>query len=94
MPSDARRVRSSSTLRSAAVLLPLAISVVAVLVPLAQRAADRAARPGLQEADVTLLPNGWRIAPSGQHVQVGDLPLNMIASPDGRFLIITNNGWM
>jgi YVTN family beta-propeller protein len=94
MPSDSRSVRSCSTLRSAAVLLPLAICVVVVLVPLAQRAADRAARPGLQEAGVTLLPNGWRIAPAGHHVQVGDLPLNMIASPDGRFLIITNNGWM
>ena len=41
----------------------------------------------------TLLPNGWRIAPAGRHIQVGDLPLNMAPSPDGRFLVITNNGW-
>ena len=50
-------------------------------------------RPGLQRDGITLLPNGWRIAPVGHHVQVGDLPLNMIPSPDGRFLVITNNGW-
>ena len=43
--------------------------------------------------DVTLLPNGWRIAPAGRHVQVSDLPLNMILSPDARYLIVTNNGY-
>ena len=52
-----------------------------------------AAWPGRQPGGATLLPNGWRIAPAGKHVQVGDLPLNMAPSPDGRFLVITNNGW-
>src|SRR5438445_13753936 len=50
-------------------------------------------RPGAMGGGVTLLPNGWRIAPAGRHVQIGDLPLSMVPSPDGRFLIITNNGW-
>ncbi len=49
-------------------------------------------RPGVA-GNVTVLPNGWRIAPAGRHVQVGDLPLNMILSPDGRYLIVTNNGY-
>jgi YVTN family beta-propeller protein len=62
------------------------------IVPLAQRAAPRPARPG-QQGSVTQLPNGWRIAPVGRHSQIGDLPLNMVWSPDGRYLIITNNGW-
>lgn len=39
------------------------------------------------------LPNGWRIAPTGRHAAIGDLPLNMVWSPDGRYLIVTNNGW-
>ena len=50
-------------------------------------------RPGPQPNGVTLLPNGWRIAPEGHHRQVGDLPLNMAPSPDGRFIVITNNGF-
>ena len=42
---------------------------------------------------MTLLPNGWRIAPAGRHVMVGDLPLAMLVSPDGRWAIVTNNGY-
>ncbi len=42
---------------------------------------------------MTLLPNGWRIAPTGRHLDAGDLPLAMALHPDGRHLVITNNGW-
>jgi DNA-binding beta-propeller fold protein YncE len=42
---------------------------------------------------VTLLPNGWRIAPAGRHLDVGDLPLAMALHPDGQHLVVTNNGW-
>src|SRR5262252_3979816 len=49
-------------------------------------------RPGFDRG-TTLLPNGWRIAPVGKHVAVGDLPLAMVLSPDGRFVIVTNNGY-
>jgi YVTN family beta-propeller protein len=50
-------------------------------------------RPGPLGEGVTLLPNGWRIAPAGRHLDVGDLPLAMALHPDGRHLVITNNGW-
>jgi DNA-binding beta-propeller fold protein YncE len=40
----------------------------------------------------TLLPNGWRIQPAGKHVKVGDMPLNVVQTPDSRYLIITSNG--
>jgi YVTN family beta-propeller protein len=50
-------------------------------------------RPGPLGAGVTLLPNGWRIAPAGRHLDAGDLPLAMALHPDGRHLVITNNGW-
>ncbi|HEY3202529.1 MAG TPA: bifunctional YncE family protein/alkaline phosphatase family protein [Thermoanaerobaculia bacterium] len=50
-----------------------------------------AQRPGLDRG-VTLLPNGWSIAPAGRHVGVGDLPLAMVESLDGRYLVVTNNG--
>jgi hypothetical protein len=51
-------------------------------------------RPGALGGGVTLLPNGWKIAPAGQHVQVGSFPLAMVESPDGRYLFITNNGYL
>ncbi len=54
-------------------------------------AADR--RPGVVEKGVTLLPNGWRIAPAGRHAMIGDLPLAMLVSPDSRWAIVTNNGY-
>src|ERR1700741_1835326 len=50
-------------------------------------------RPGPLGKGVTLLPNGCRIAPAGRHVMVGDLPLSMLVSPDGRWAIVTNNGY-
>ena len=66
---------------------------VASLSPLAQRGATAPVLPGLQGAGVTLLPNGWRIAPEGRHVTVGDLPMNLVPSPDGRFLAISTSGY-
>ena len=37
-------------------------------------------RPGV-ERGATLLPNGWRIAPAGRHLNIGDLPLAMAEDP-------------
>jgi len=53
----------------------------------------RARRPGKAARGETLLPNGWRIAPAGRALGVGDLPLAMVESPDGRYLIVANNGY-
>jgi YVTN family beta-propeller protein len=66
---------------------------VASLSPLAQRGPTAPVWPGLQTGGVTLLPNGWRIAPEGRHVTVGDLPMNLVPSPDGRFLAISTSGY-
>ena len=38
------------------------------------------------------LPNGWSLTPVGRSVQLGDLPLNMAVSPNGKRLAVTNNG--
>jgi YVTN family beta-propeller protein len=53
-----------------------------------------ARKPGRESRDVTLLPNGWRISPAGRHLTVGDLPLAMLESADGRYLIVSSNGWL
>jgi DNA-binding beta-propeller fold protein YncE len=63
----------------------------ATSISIAQRAS--AIRPGYTGGGVTLLPNGWRIAPAGRHLSIGDLPLAMTLSPDGQSLIVTNNGY-
>ncbi|HEX5473632.1 MAG TPA: bifunctional YncE family protein/alkaline phosphatase family protein [Vicinamibacterales bacterium] len=75
-------------------LLTFTGCVLATLTPLAQWTAAPPRRiPGLDKDGTTLLPNGWRIAPAGRHHQIGDLPLSMRPSPDGRFLVVANNGW-
>jgi YVTN family beta-propeller protein len=38
------------------------------------------------------LPNGWSLTPTGRSLQLGDLPLNLVVSPSGRYLAVTNNG--
>jgi DNA-binding beta-propeller fold protein YncE len=55
--------------------------------------ADAPERPGHETGRTVLLPNGWRIAPAGRHVPLGDLPLDLVESPDGGALIVTNNGY-
>ncbi|HFE52131.1 MAG TPA: WD40 repeat domain-containing protein, partial [Bacteroidetes bacterium] len=41
----------------------------------------------------TLLPNRWVLTPAGEQIQVGDLPLNMVLSPNGSLLAVMNNGY-
>ncbi|MFD2571685.1 beta-propeller fold lactonase family protein [Spirosoma soli] len=38
------------------------------------------------------LPNGWSLTPVGRSLPLGDLPLNMTVSPNGKRLAVTNNG--
>jgi DNA-binding beta-propeller fold protein YncE len=50
------------------------------------------ASPGAMADGSMLLPTGWRLAPAGKQIVVSDLPLNLVQSPDSRYLIVTNNG--
>ncbi len=49
--------------------------------------------PGIQKDHSVLLPNHYRLTPAGTQIPVGDLPLNMVISPGGRYLAVTNNGY-
>ena len=39
-----------------------------------------------------LLPTGWSLSPAGRSLPLGDLPLNIIVSPGGKYMAVTNNG--
>jgi DNA-binding beta-propeller fold protein YncE len=67
------------------------VSVAGAVLALAGHRPAR--RPGPEGGGVTLLPNGWRIAPVGRHITVGNLPLALAESPDGRYVIVGNNGY-
>src|SRR3954462_14898122 len=69
----------------------LVLLFLAAALPAAQK--PQTSRPGRESRDVTLLPNGWRISPAGPHLTVGDLPLPMAESPDGRTLVVSNDGY-
>jgi YVTN family beta-propeller protein len=40
-----------------------------------------------------LLPNGWRLSPAGRQVELGGLPLRLVAVPGGPYVIATSNGY-
>ncbi len=66
--------------------------VVAAVVFLAGCSTGSSTLPGTMADGRVRLPNGWLLSPAGTHVGVGELPLNMDVTPDGRYLIVTNNG--
>ncbi len=81
-------------MKKAAILIAFAgVVSAAALAPLVADETPRPVWPGYQGNGVTLLPNGWKLAPAGRHVEVGGLPMNVVPSPDGRFLAISSSGW-
>lgn len=44
------------------------------------------------DARRVVLPNGWSLSPAGRSVPLGDFPLNLVVSPSGKFIAVTNNG--
>jgi len=42
----------------------------------------------------TILPNGWHLTPAGTLIPLpGDMPLKMLFSPDGKYLVVNTGGW-
>src|SRR5262245_64883346 len=76
--------------KAAVRLLCLSLLVPIQLNPaIAQSKAGSSPRkvPG-KTATGTLLPNGWTLTPEGAQIPVSDLPLNMVLSNDGRYLLV------
>ncbi len=40
-----------------------------------------------------ILPNGWSLSPAGKSIRLGDLPMNIVTSPHGKFLAVVNSGY-
>ena len=41
----------------------------------------------------SLLMNGWGLSPAGEHVRVGDMPVKMVLSPDGKQAVVATLGF-
>ncbi|MFE9171881.1 bifunctional YncE family protein/alkaline phosphatase family protein [Streptomyces kebangsaanensis] len=52
--------------------------------------ADKTAGPRKDGTAVT--PVGYRVTPAGDQTRLGNLPLNAVLHPGGRYLLVTNNG--
>ena len=82
-----------------ALLLVLGGVIPAVPLPAADDpkppAAAPAARvlPGLQPGRYIQLPNQWRLNPTGRHIEVGDLPVNIQLHPTGQFAAVLHCGY-
>jgi len=75
-----------------AIVVCVALVTLAVFRTRADWPGATSAIPGALTDGSTLLPNGWRLSPAGKHVKVGDLPLNVLQTPDSKYLIVTSNG--
>jgi YVTN family beta-propeller protein len=87
------RVASQAAIQKLiAPVVVFALLASATLFIRAQTAPVSTATPGGLGDGTTLLANGWRIAPTGRHLPLGTLPLNIATAPDGRYALVTNNG--
>lgn len=77
--------------RTVGFLLSLAAAVLALPV-LHLGAAPGLTLPGLQPNGSRLLIDNWTITPAGRQSTLGELPLNMVLSPNGQYLLVTNGG--
>ena len=51
-----------------------------------------AQNPANSQSKQIILPNGWGISPVGKSLTLGDLPLNLVISPDKKHMAVSNNG--
>ncbi len=49
---------------------------------------------GRQADGSVVLPNGWTITPAGKQVPLSTLPMSMAVSPDERYLLVLNAGFL
>lgn len=79
----------------AALVTALTTAGVCLLAPPALSATPNASVlwPGAQPDGSMLLPNQWSLRPAGATVELGDFPVNLALSPDGRFAAVLHCGY-
>jgi YVTN family beta-propeller protein len=70
----------------------ISLPVAASLTLATLHASEPIAWPGFKEDGAMLLPNQWSLRPAGRHVELGDFPVNIAISPDGKFAVILHCG--
>ncbi len=78
-----------------ALLLALLVALTPLLRPAVADARPNAALPDIPSGPngATRLPDGWLLTPAGHAITLpGDLPLGMVLSPDGKFLLVNTAG--
>src|SRR6266496_1435530 len=66
---------------------------LAILGILAQSELPSQARTPVTKAALTQLPTGARLDTAGHSFAVGNMPLAMILSPEGDYLVVSLSGW-
>src|SRR5258705_532479 len=57
------------------------------------QAAEPVLWPGSAKDGSMLLPNQWSLRPAGSQVELGDFPVNIAVSPDGKFAVLLHSGY-
>lgn len=95
LPGEGSTRRSAASLWCAVAclfVLVLAASALAAEPAARARRSRNSNTPGPSFGGRVLLPNGWKLSPAGRQVAVGDFPLGLAVSPDGRFAAVTHSG--
>src|ERR1044071_7484080 len=48
--------------------------------------------PGARSDGSVMLPNQWSLRPVGRQIALGDFPVNIAVTPDGRFAAVLHSG--
>ena len=83
----------SRTLRTVIIYVVAALAIGALVTQASRLGAGRRELPG-PDGRTTLLPNGWRLQPAGRAVTLGNMPLGMLESPTGRYLVVSMSGYL
>src|SRR4051812_148323 len=91
MPMQPLSIKRLPMLRPRSAIVAAAAGV-AIATAASMAAASGNLHAGPQGDGTSITPVGWRVTPAGQQTDLGDKPFAMAQSPDGRFLLVVNDG--
>ncbi len=95
IPHAFQRLRHGFPKQRSVFLVLTLLLVAFTIFPAASAAANpnvfQDGEPGTVNGETRLI-NNWTLTPAGKQTSLGDLPLNSILSPNGRYLLVSNGG--